>query len=107
MINMSINYSFQASQADNCLMVPVQAVKNISDEAGNAISVVFVEKSSRPDNAVTIPEGLSGVPSEADGFYAVPVEVGINDVYNVEILSGLEEGDTVFTSYMAEGDVQY
>ena len=66
--------------------------------------MVFVEKSSRPDNAVDIPEGTTGVPTEADGFYAVPVEVGINDVYNVEILSGLEEGDTVFTSYMAAGD---
>ena len=104
MSNMSINYSFQASQVDNCLMVPVQSVKNISDAEGNPISVVFVEKSSRPDNAVDIPEGTTGVPTEADGFYAVPVEVGINDVYNVEILSGLEEGDTVFTSYMAAGD---
>ncbi len=104
MSNMSINYSFQASQADNCLVVPVQAVKNISDENGNPMSVVFVEKSSRPDNAVTVPEGVTGVPTEADGFYAVPVEVGINDVYNVQILSGLEEGDTVFTSYMAAED---
>lgn len=104
MSNMSINYSFQASQADNCLMVPVQSVKNISDENGTPISVVFVEKSSRPDNAITVPEGVTGVPTEAEGFYAVPVEVGINDVYNVQILSGLEEGDVVFTSYMAAGD---
>lgn len=105
MSNMSINYSFQASQSDWCLMVPVQSVKNISDEEGNPISVVFVEKDRRPDNAVTVPEGLTGIPTEADGFYAVQVETGINDVYNVEILSGLEEGDTVFTSYMAGDDM--
>ena len=105
MSNMSINYSFQASQADNCLMVPVQSVKNISDAEGNPISVVFVEKDRRPDNAIEVPEGLTGVPTEEDGFYAVPVEVGISDVYNVEILSGLEEGDVVFTSYMAGDDM--
>ncbi len=100
--NMTINYSFQASQAENCLIVPVQAVKNISDETGEPITVVFVELPERPENAVSVPEGLSGVPTEADGFYAVPVEVGISDVYNVQILSGLNEGDTVFTSYMEQ-----
>jgi multidrug efflux pump subunit AcrA (membrane-fusion protein) len=103
MSNMSINYSFQASQADWCLMVPVQSVKNVSDAEGNAITVVFVEKDQRPDNAVTLPEGLDGVPTEDEGFYAVPVEVGISDVYNAEIRSGLEDGDTVFTSYMSAG----
>ena len=35
-----------------------------------------------------------GVP--AQGYYPVPVETGISDKYNVEIISGLAEGDTVF-----------
>lgn len=104
MSNMSINYSFQGSHVDNCLMVPVQSVKQIAGEDGEPVSVVFVEKPSRPDNAITVPEGVTGVPTEAEGFYAVPVEVGANDVYNAEIISGLEEGDVVFTSYMAPGD---
>ena len=104
MSNMSINYSFQGSHVDNCLMVPVQSVKQIAGEDGEPVSVVFVEKPSRPDNAITVPEGVTGVPTEAEGFYAVPVEVGANDVYNAEIISGLVEGDVVFTSYMAPGD---
>ncbi len=105
MSNMSINYSFQGSHVDNCLMVPVQSVKQIAGEDGEPLSVVFVEKPTRPDNAVAIPEGTTGVPTEADGFYAVPVVTGANDVYNVEIVSGLEEGDVVFTSYMAPDDM--
>ena len=32
-----------------------------------------------------------------DGFWAVPVEIGIYDNYNVEIKSGVEEGTEVFT----------
>lgn len=107
MSNMSINYSFQSSQADDCLLAPVQAVKNISDETGEPITVVFVEAAERPENAVPVPEGTAGVPTEAEGFYAVPVEVGISDVYHVQILSGLSEGDTVFTSYMTPDQNDY
>ncbi len=105
MSNMSVNYSFTASQVDNALVIPVQSVKNISDAEGNAITVAFVQKDRRPDNAVEVPEGVTGVPTEKEGFYAVPVELGINDVYSVQILSGLEEGDVVFTSYMNPDDM--
>jgi multidrug resistance efflux pump len=100
MSQMSLNYSFVASQADDCLIVPIQCTKYVSDADGNPISVVFVEADERPDNAVDLPEGLDGVPTEAEGFYAVPVETGISDTYNVEIISGLEKDQTVFTSYM-------
>ena len=36
-------------------------------------------------------------PSPKDGFYPVPVTTGLSDNYNVEIKSGVEEGDVVFT----------
>ena len=32
-----------------------------------------------------------------EGYWPVPVEIGIQDNYNVEIKSGVEEGDVVFT----------
>ena len=32
-----------------------------------------------------------------EGFWAVPVEIGISDNSNVEIKSGVEEGTEVFT----------
>lgn len=106
---MWLQYSFVASQSDNCLIVPIQAVKSTTDEEGNEIYVVFIQAESRPDNAVTMPEQSPDMPkrypAEEDGFYAVPVTTGLNDTYNVEIKSGLNQGDTVFTNYLsASGD---
>ena len=37
-----------------------------------------------------------------EGFFAVRVETGLNDESNVEIKSGLNEGDMVFTGYMTQ-----
>lgn len=105
----SLNYSFVTNQVENCLVVPNQAVKSTMDEEGNEIMVVFIEAESRPENAVTMPEQSPGMPkqfpTEEDGFYAVPVTTGANDTYNVEIRSGLNEGDMVFVNYLsASGD---
>lgn len=102
---MSLNYSFVTNQVDSCLVVPNQAVKSAVDDDGNEVSVVFIEAESRPDNAVTMPEQSPDMPkkypTEADGFYAVPVVTGANDTYNVEIRSGLNEGDMVFINYLS------
>lgn len=100
----SLNYSFVASQVDDCIMVPIQSVKYISDSEGNPVTVVFVQMDSRPDNAITLPPESSGVPTEEEGYYAIPVETGINDVFNVEIKSGLEDGQTIFTSYTTNNE---
>ena len=37
-----------------------------------------------------------------EGFFAVIVETGLNDSYNVEIKSGLNEGEEVFTGYITD-----
>lgn len=95
----SLNYSFVASQVDDCIMVPIQSVKRISGADGEPVSVVFVKTDVRPDNAIELPPDTPGVPTEEEGYYAVPVETGISDTYNVEIKSDLEEGLTIFTSY--------
>lgn len=101
MEGMWLNYSFVTSQSDNCIVVPMQSVKYVGEDT----SVVFIQSDTKPDNAVEvdIPEPMPGqaptYPSEADGFYAVPVETGLSDNYNVEITSGLEGGETVFVSY--------
>lgn len=105
----SLDYSFVTSQAENCLVVPNQAVKSATDEEGNEVSVVFIEAQSRPENAITMPEQSPDMPkkypTEEDGFYAVPVTTGMNDTYNVEIRDGLNAGDTVFVNYLsASGD---
>lgn len=100
---MYVQYSLVASQSDNCLVVPIACVKSVADSEGNPLSVVYVKSASRPENAVDMPEGAE-VPA---GFYAVPVETGLNDTMNVEILSGLNEGDEVFTNYMTDNANSY
>ena len=101
-----LDYSFVTSQSDNCVMVPIQCVKSISDMDGNPVTVVFIQADQRPENAVEseLPEPAPGemkqYPTEADGYYPVPVETGLSDKYNVEITSGLNAGDVVFNGFM-------
>lgn len=105
---MYLDYSFVASQSDDCMMVPMQSVKNIPGEDGSTDSVVFIRANKRPENAVDleIPEPEPGqppmYPSPEDGFYPVKVETGLNDDYNVEIKSGLNGDEEVFVNYLVE-----
>ena len=92
-VNSYVNYTITASENDNCLVLPLQCVRTVSQEDGTTLNVVFV-KGDRPDNAVETPTLSEEIP---DGFWAVPVEIGISDNSNVEIKSGVEEGTEVFT----------
>ena len=95
----SVTYSLVASQSDNCMVLPIQCVKYVPDaETGETLSVVFLQTNTRPDNAVDVDGSTVGVPAE--GYYAVPVKTGISDKNNVEILSGVEVGDVVFTQML-------
>jgi len=42
-----------------------------------------------------------------EGFFAVVVTTGLSDETNVEITSGLNEGDMVFTGYMTNSANTY
>lgn len=96
MSGMYVSYSMVTSSKDDCLLVSSQAVKYT--ENGTCL---FVKAGSRPDNAVDLGENVE-VP---EGFYAVPVQTGLSDNTNVEIVSGVEEGTEVFTQYMVnQGD---
>ncbi|MCI8869977.1 MAG: HlyD family efflux transporter periplasmic adaptor subunit [Lawsonibacter sp.] len=105
---MWLDYSFVASQSDDCITVPMQSVKYVSGEDGETFSVVFIKAGSRPENAVDldIPEPEPGqpplYPSEKDGFYPVSVETGLSDSYNVEIKSGLNGDEEVFVNFLVE-----
>ena len=106
---MYLDYSFVASQSDDCMMVPMQSVKNIPSEDGTSTDyVVFIRADERPENAVDleIPEPEPGqppqYPSPEDGFYPVKVETGLSDNYNVEIKSGLNGDEEVFVNYLVE-----
>jgi len=98
----SVTYSLVASESDGCLVLPIQCVKYVpNEETGESMSVVFVQTDARPENAIDIADTSTiGVPAE--GYFAVPVETGISDKYNVEILSGVNEGDVVFMNVMRQ-----
>ena len=149
-----VDYTFIASQSDNCLVVPIQAVKNVSlahlqADGGDAMGEdgmmgvddgsVMVPEDAVPEamvapmgGGVMIMDGGSSMGPSAfagkgdtaavcfvkgedtegrgiepdpswempEGFFAVQVETGLNDESNVEIKSGLMEGDEVFIGYM-------
>ena len=105
---MWLDYSFVASQSNDCIVVPMQAVKYVSAEDGTTYTVVFIQADEKPENAVEldIPEAEPGqtptYPTEADGYYPVPVTTGLSDNYNVEIKEGLQGGETVFVNYYVE-----
>ncbi len=101
-----LNYSFVTSESSDCVLIPGSAVKSVMDQEGNAQTVVFVKADSRPDNALELdlPEPMEGerrtYPSEEEGYYPVPVEIGLSDTENVEIKSGIEPDQEVFVNYM-------
>lgn len=92
-VNSYINYSLTASENDNCLVLPLQCVRTVSNEQGETLTVVYVA-GSRPENAE---EGIMADETIPEGYWPVAVEIGISDNYNVEIKSGVEEGTEVFT----------
>lgn len=100
-----LQYSFVTSESSDCILVPTTCVKYVSDTEGNRQSVVFVRRDERPEDTpdLDLPDVQPGekrqYPSEKDGFYPVIVETGISDAQNVEITSGLTDGDEVFVNY--------
>lgn len=90
-------YSLVASQSNDCIIVPIQAVKSVETAEGTQ-NVVFVHTDERPENAIDLEIPVDGVPES--GYWPVPVTTGINDMQNVEILSGLEVGMEVFQQVM-------
>ena len=105
---MYLDYSFVTSQSDDCMMVPMQSVKYVSDTEGETYSVVFIHAEEKPENAVdleipeTMPGELPKYPSPEDGYYPVKVETGLSDNYNVEIKSGLNGDEEVFVNFLVE-----
>ena len=68
--------------ADNVLTIPSGALQRDN--------IVYIQSEGAAADPAT------GVPA---GFKATTVEIGINDGVNVEIKSGLKEGDTVYVPY--------
>lgn len=108
-----LDYSFIASQSDNCILVPMQSVMHVSDENGETYTVVFVQAEAPPENAVTLnlpptePGATPKYPSEESGYYPVPVTTGLSDTTSVEITSGLMGGEMVFVNFYTDSAHSY
>ena len=100
-----LQYSFVTSESADCILVPSSAVQYFADPEGNRHPVVFVQRETRPETVpeLVLPELQPGqsrrFPSEEEGYYPVIVETGLSDAQNVEILSGVDVGDTVFVNF--------
>jgi HlyD family secretion protein len=104
---LSLTAKIQTAQEQNALTVPIQALAERSqkelDEAknGNSGSVTLAASTS---------EGASSVKPDIQGVFVlrngkaefVPVQTGITGVTDIEVTSGLHEGDLIVTgSYKA------
>ena len=66
--------------------------------------IVWVKSKKAPANAILEPDPTWDCP---EGFWAVPVEVGLSDNSKVEITRGLAEGQEVFIGYQNPDEMYY
>ena len=100
MSGMTVDYSMLAAQSTDCLIVPVQSVRYAID--GSAY--LFVQSDMAGSDTLTADQIGIEIP---EGFTPVPVTVGLTDTYNAEIVSGVNEGDVIFTQYISSSGDSY
>lgn len=101
-----LSYKLVTSESVDCITVPNQSVRRVTDTEGKIHTVVFVKADSKPENAIEIDKSVKEnenmqqnvMPTTDEGFWPVPVTIGISDTYNVEIKDGIEVGTPVFTN---------
>lgn len=98
--NRSIEFKITTASSSDCVIVPSSAV--VYTESGAAVYAKEAEGMTF-ENAIPVPEG-SEVP---EGFVLVPVETGIYDESNTEILSGIGEGVEVYLAAPQDAYQQY
>lgn len=103
-----LDYSFVTSQSENCIVVPSQSVKQVSDVDGNIVTVVFIKAETPPEEMVEVelppvePGQTPTLPTVEDGYYPVAVSTGLSDNYNVEITHGLNGDEEIFLNFFVE-----
>ena len=96
-----LNYKLVTAESVDCVSVPNQCIKRVTDVNGETHTVVFIQASAKPDNAVELDAAALGdaMPAPSDGFWPVPVTTGLSDTYSCEITEGLEADTTVFSGW--------
>ena len=87
--SMNVDATIVVDEAENAIAVPVSAVQR-----GD---IVYVKDETASNTDGTMVNGTL-LP---DGWRAVEVETGLSDENNIEILSGIEEGDIVYVPEVA------
>ena len=90
-----VDYQITTASWMDCLTVPSRAIVNT--ENGTAVfAKPLVDENGQEipfEETLPVPEGTEDIPPE---YSLVPVEIGISDSTNTEILWGIEEGTTVY-----------
>lgn len=98
--NRSLEFKITTATREDCVTVPSSAVVYTAD--GAAVYVKPAE-GQEFENAEPVPEG-SEVP---EGFVLVPIETGISDADNTEVVSGIGDGVEVFLAAPQDAYEQY
>ena len=98
--NRSLEFKITTATREDCVTVPSSAVVYTAE--GAAVYVKPAE-GQEFENAMPVPEG-SEVP---EGFVLVPIETGISDSDNTEVISGIGEGVEVFLAAPQDAYEQY
>lgn len=85
-----VSYKITTASVMDCIVIPTKALVNTAE--GTAVFAKAAE-GEKFENTLPIPEGTEDIP---EGFELVPVQVGISDSSNIQILSGISEGTEVY-----------
>ena len=102
---LSATAKIQTAQKQNVLSIPIQALaersqKELDDAKNGSQSDVTLAASNNDSNEKKDIQGVFVIRAGKAVF--VPVETGISGVTDIEVTSGLQEGDTIVTgSYKA------
>ena len=90
----TVYYSIDTGGSEEAVLAPVQALCSYDDGY-----YLLVQGETAPEDAIDPAQAGGSVTDYPEGYYAVPVEVGDANEQYIQILSGVEEGATVFLRY--------
>jgi len=99
---LSATAKIQTAEAKNALTIPIQALAERSqkelDEAKNGTREGVTLAASRSDPSPSVKQDIKGVfIVRGPKAEFVPIQTGISGVSDIEVLSGIQEGDTIVT----------
>ena len=84
----------------DCITIPLADIRTYSPEGSDeAVNVVYIKTDEAREGAIDPSELPEAMQKEIpEGCIVMPVEVGLSDTYNAEIISGVELDDQVYNS---------